>query len=61
MGLRERYSLQKLSAHNGLQQETSAAVISVSEQTLVAFVQNSRRRLQMVLDADVPHIENVVT
>jgi hypothetical protein len=44
-----------------LQQEISAAVISVSEETLAAVVQNYRRRLQMVLDADSAHIENVFT
>jgi adenine deaminase len=43
-----------------LQQEISAAVISVSEETLAAVLQNYRRRLQMVLDADGAHIENFV-
>jgi uncharacterized iron-regulated protein len=42
-----------------LQQEISAAVISISEGTLAAVVQNFRCRLQMVLDADGEHIENV--
>jgi hypothetical protein len=42
-----------------LQQEISAAVISVSEGSLAAVVQNCRRRLQMVLDADGAHIKNV--
>jgi hypothetical protein len=50
------------------QQEISAAVISVSEETScrrakfptsAADVQNFRRRLQMALDADGSHIENV--
>jgi hypothetical protein len=44
-----------------LQQEISAAVINVSEETLAAVVQNFRHRLQMVLDANGAHIENVFT
>jgi hypothetical protein len=44
-----------------LQQEISAAVISVSEETPAAFVQNFRRRLQKVLDSDGACIENVFT
>jgi hypothetical protein len=43
-----------------LQQDISAAVISVSEETLAAVVRNFRRRLQMVLDADGAHTENVL-
>jgi hypothetical protein len=43
-----------------LQQEISAAVISVSEEILTAVMRNFRRRLQMVLDADGAHIENVL-
>jgi hypothetical protein len=62
MGLSERHNLQN-SPHTieKLQQEISAAVISVSEETLGVFVRNFRRRLQMVLDADGAHIENVFT
>jgi hypothetical protein len=44
-----------------LQQEISAAVISVSEEILAAVVQNFRRRLQMVFGADGAHIEDVFT
>jgi hypothetical protein len=44
-----------------LRQEISAAVISVSEETLATVVRNFRRRLRMVLDADGAHIENVFT
>jgi hypothetical protein len=44
-----------------LQQEISAAVISVSEEILAAVERNFRRRLQMVLDADDAHIKNVFT
>jgi hypothetical protein len=40
-----------------LQQEISAAVISVSEEILVAVLRNFRRRLQMVLDTDGAHTE----
>lgn len=42
----------------GLQQEISAAVITVSEETIAAVVRNFRRRLQMVLDADGTHVEH---
>jgi tRNA A58 N-methylase Trm61 len=42
-----------------IKEESSAAVISVSEETLAAVVRNFRRRLQMVLDADCAYIENV--
>jgi hypothetical protein len=42
-----------------LQQEISAAVISVSEESLAAVVQNIRRWLQMVLDVDSASTENV--
>jgi hypothetical protein len=44
-----------------LKQEISAAVISVSEDTLAAVLRNFRCRLQMVLDADGAHIKNVFT
>jgi hypothetical protein len=56
-------SLKKKSLHTAkeLQQEISAAVISISEETLAAVVQNFRCRLQVVLDADDEHIENVFT
>jgi hypothetical protein len=40
-----------------LQQEISAAVISISEETLAAVVQNFRHQLQMVLHTDSAHIE----
>jgi hypothetical protein len=40
-----------------LQQEISAAVISVSEETLAAVVRDFRRRLWIVLDADGANIE----
>jgi hypothetical protein len=42
-----------------LQQEISASVISVSEETLGAVVRNFRCQLKIVLDADGAHIENV--
>jgi hypothetical protein len=44
-----------------LQQEISAAVNSVSEETPAAVVRNFRLRLQMVLDADGACTENVFT
>jgi hypothetical protein len=44
-----------------LQQEISAAVISVSKEYLVAVVRNFQRQMQMVLDASGLHVENVFT
>jgi post-segregation antitoxin (ccd killing protein) len=41
-----------------LKQEISAAVINVSEETLVALARNFRQ-LQMVMDADGAYTENV--
>jgi hypothetical protein len=40
-----------------LQQGISAAVISISEETPAAIMQNFRRQLQMVLDAHGAHID----
>jgi hypothetical protein len=49
VGLSGRYSLQKnLSITEELKEEISAAVISVSEETLVALVRNFWRQLQTV-------------
>jgi hypothetical protein len=60
VGLPGRYNLQKnLHITEELKQEISAAVISVSEETLIALVRNFRRQLQMVLEADDAHTENV--
>jgi hypothetical protein len=42
-----------------LQHEISATVISVTEETPARDVRNFRYRLQMVLDTDGAHIENV--
>jgi hypothetical protein len=53
-------SLQKnLHSTEELKQEISAAVIGVSEETLVALVRNVRCQLQMVMDADGAYTENV--
>jgi hypothetical protein len=51
----------KLHTVRELQQEISAAVISISEETLAAVLQNFQHRLQMVLDIDGVHTENVFT
>jgi hypothetical protein len=44
-----------------MQQEISAAVISISEEIPAVFLRNFRHQLQMVLDTDGAHIENVFT
>jgi hypothetical protein len=44
-----------------LKQEILAAVIRVSEETLAAVVGNFQHWLQMVMDANGTHIENVFT
>jgi hypothetical protein len=58
MELSERYTLQKQYAHN---LRTATRNFGSSDQRLAAAVRNFRRRLQMVLDADGAHIENVFT
>jgi hypothetical protein len=60
VGLSGRYSLQKnLHTTKELKQEISAAVITVSEETLVALVRNFRRQLKMVMEGDGAYTENV--
>jgi hypothetical protein len=62
MELSERCSLRKQSTQSkNLEQEISAAVIIISEETLAAVVQNSHCGLQMFMYADGTHIENVCT
>jgi hypothetical protein len=44
-----------------LKQEMSAAVLSVIEKSPAAVLRNFRRRIQMAMEADDAHIENMFT
>jgi hypothetical protein len=57
MELSERY-LKKQCAHREMQQ-ILATVISISEETVAAVVQNFQHQLQVVLNSDDAHTENV--
>jgi hypothetical protein len=62
IGLSESCSLQKQSAHSKRSAtKFPVAVISVSEETAAAVLQNFPRRLQMVLKANGANIKNTFT